>query len=133
MWAALSNSLDTSLANHADRLGQLGREADEQVRARWEQWQTALSDNARLLHSQQQELSRQGKIMSEVLAATGDVVKLEQALNENLHLLAGAKNFEDTVMSLAAAIHLLNARLGHDSDGGKKVELGKSEPQGRAA
>ncbi|MBP86674.1 MAG: hypothetical protein CMJ64_08160 [Planctomycetaceae bacterium] len=133
MRTALTNSLDTSLASHADRLAQLGKEADEQVRTRWEQWQTALSDNARLLHSQQQEMVRQGEIMTDVIKATGDVVKLEQALNENLHLLAGAKNFEDTVMSLSAAIHLLNSRLGHITDSGHKVELGKSDTQGRAA
>jgi biopolymer transport protein ExbB/TolQ len=133
MRTALSNSLETSLANHADRLAKIGREADEQVRTRWEQWQTALSDNARLLHSQQQEMVRQGEIMADVINATGDIVKLEKALNENLHLLAGSKNFEDTVMSLSAAIHLLNARLGHTSDLGQKVELGKSDIQDRAA
>lgn len=132
MRTALTNSLDTSLASHADRLAQLGKEADEHVRARWEQWQTALSDNARLLHSQQEEMVRQGQIMSDVINATGDIVKLETALNDNLHLLAGSKNFEDTVMSLSAAIHLLNARLGH-TESGQKVELGKSDTQGRAA
>lgn len=133
MRTALTDSLDTSLASHADRLAQLGREADEQVRTRWEQWQTALSSNARLLHSQQEEMVRQGAIMNEVVSATGDVIKLEQALNDNLQHLSGATNFEDTVMSLAAAIHLLNSRLGHASDGGPKVELDKSDSQGRAA
>ena len=47
-------------------------ENDEQMRARWEQWQTALSDNARLLHSQQQEMTRQGETLAKVLEATGD-------------------------------------------------------------
>jgi len=32
-------------------------------------------------------------------------------LNRNLAALAGARHFQQTVMSLAAAIHLLNARL----------------------
>ena len=54
---------------------------------------------------------KQGELMTQAIRAAGDVVQLERALNDNLSALAGAKNFEDTVMSLAAAIHLLNARL----------------------
>ena len=134
MRTALTDSLESSLASHADRLAQLGTQADEQVTHRWEQWQTALSQSARLLQGQQEEMARQGKIMNEVVKATGDVIKLETALNENLHSLAGAKNFEDTVMSLSAAIHLLNARLGHTPEFASRVELDKKTPaQGRAA
>jgi len=130
--SALSESLDRSLDHLADRLGKLEDEADQQMRARWEQWQTALSDNARALHSQQQEMVRQGEIMSKVLHATADVMKLEQALNENLRTLAGSQNFEETVMSLAAAIHLLNARLGQQANVASPVAL-ESDKQGRAA
>ena len=79
---------------------------------RWEQWHVALQDNAKLLYAQQQELGKQGEMMTQAIRAAGDVVQLERALNDNLSALAGAKNFEETVMSLAAAIHLLNARLG---------------------
>ena len=71
-----------------------------------------LSNNARMLQTQQQELVKQGEVMARVVEATGEVIKLETSLNRNLKSLAGAKNFEDTVMSLAAAIHLLNTRLG---------------------
>ena len=47
-----------------------------------------------------------------MLEATGDVRNLESALNQNLTALAGAKNFQDTVVSLSAAIQLLTSRLG---------------------
>ena len=47
----------------------------------------------------------------QVLKATGEVTHLETSLNENLRALAGSKNFEDTVMSLSAAIQLLTSRL----------------------
>ena len=50
---------------------------------------------------------KQGELMTQAIRAAGDVVQLEKALNDNLAALSGAKNFEDTVMSLAAAIHLL--------------------------
>ncbi len=78
-------------------------------------------------------MAKQGEIMLSVVQATGDVIKLEKSLNENLRALAGSKNFEDTVMSLSAAIHLLNSRLGHASGDSRKVELEKGNSQGRAA
>ena len=63
--------------------------------------------------AQQQEMSRQSEVLLQVVQATGDVVTLERSLNDNLKALAGAKNFEETVMSLSAAIHLLTARRGN--------------------
>ena len=115
MQHALGTSLSQSLAQHAAHLAKIEQASAEQLQ-RWEQWQTALSHNARLLHAQQQEMVKQGELMTQAIRAAGDVVQLERALNDNLSALAGAKNFEDTVMSLAAAIHLLNARLGNTTD-----------------
>jgi biopolymer transport protein ExbB/TolQ len=90
-----------------------------------------LAENARVLGAQQQELVRQGELMTQAIKAAGDVVQLERALNQNLSALAGAKNFEDTVMSLAAAIHLLNVRLGKTD--AQQVDLKGYPPKGRAA
>jgi hypothetical protein len=69
--------------------------------------------------------------MTQAIRAAGDVVKLETALNQNLSALAGSKNFEDTVMSLSAAIHLLNTRLGKGDT--SHVELKATQVKGRAA
>jgi hypothetical protein len=127
---ALSTALGESLRVHAERLAENERALAEVSRKRWEQWQMTLTENARLLRDQQSEMHRQSEILSDVVRATGDIVKLEKALNENLDHLSGAKNFEDTVMSLAAAIHLLNTRLtGEDA---RRVRIGK-ESQDRAA
>ena len=130
--SALHNALEHSLANFALRIAQSQEEGADRAKERWEQWQTVLSNNARMMQAQQQEIARQGEIMTRVLEATGDVIKLETSLNRNLKSLAGAKNFEDTVMSLAAAIHLLNTRLGAPDDT-RTVDLGHTEKQGRAA
>jgi hypothetical protein len=57
---------------------------------------------------------------------------LEQKLNDNLQALAGSKNFEDTVMSLAATIHLLNSRLAPSIDSLRRVDLGGPSDTGQA-
>lgn len=124
--SSLTESLDASVANLSQCLAKAHADTDEKMGIRWEQWQTALSANARLLHSQQQELVRQGEIMSKVLDATGTVTSLEQKLNDNLQALAGAKNFEDTVLSLAATIHLLNSRLAPADESGHRIDLRSS-------
>lgn len=132
MQAALGTALSQSLAQHAAHLAKSEQASAEQLTQRWEQWQTALSHNARLLHAQQVEMVKQGELMTQAIRAAGDVVQLERALNDNLAALSGAKNFEDTVMSLAAAIHLLNARLGRTSDA-PHIDLKAPLAKGRAA
>jgi biopolymer transport protein ExbB/TolQ len=111
--SALGGALTQALSHFAAQLARCEQTSTEQLAQRWDQWQTALSQNARLLHAQQQEMVKQGELMTQAIRVAGDVVQLERALNDNLSALAGSKNFEDTVMSLAAAIHLLNTRLGH--------------------
>ncbi len=120
---SLTQSLDASVRNLSQSLAKAHADADEKMGLRWEQWQTALSDNARLLYSQQQELVHQSEIMVKVLEATGTITSLEQRLNENLQMLAGSKNFADTVRSLAATIHLLNSRLEPSLDSDHRVDL----------
>jgi biopolymer transport protein ExbB/TolQ len=132
MQTALAGALTQSLGQLATQLSRSEQSLTEQLTTRWEQWQTALSQNARLLHAQQQEMAKQGELMTQAIRAAGDVVQLEKALNSNLSALAGSKNFEDTVMSLAAAIHLLTARLGHGAEVAP-VELSRTQMRGRAA
>ncbi len=131
--SALQGALEHSLQNHTTELAKVERDAGERAARRWEQLQTALSENARVMRGQQEEMVRQAELMAQVVKATGEVLGLEKALNENLRALSGAKNFEDTVMSLSAAIHLLNARLGKSPDDVPHVELKKTASKGRAA
>jgi len=131
--SALQGALEHSLQNHAAELAKVERDAGERAARRWEQLQIALSENARIMRGQQEEMVRQAELMAQVVKATGEVLGLEQALNENLRALSGAKNFEDTVMSLSAAIHLLNARLGKSPDVTPHIELKKTATKGRAA
>lgn len=109
----LAAALEQSLDRHARALAEAEQQSAQQVEARWQQWQQSLESGAELLRDQQAEMARQNELLAQVVQVTGDVITLERTLNDNLHALAGAKHFEETVMSLSATIHLLNARLGH--------------------
>jgi biopolymer transport protein ExbB/TolQ len=129
---ALAAALTQALGQFAAQIARSEQQSAEQLAVRWEQWQTVLSQNARLLQAQQQEMVKQGELMTQAIRVAGDVVQLERALNDNLAALAGAKNFEDTVMSLAAAIHLLTTRLAPAADA-PQVDLKHAQLRVRAA
>jgi hypothetical protein len=130
--AALGDSLESSLKNHAERLARFEFEADQQMRARWDQWQAALAENLRVVREQQTEVVRQTEVLNKILSATGEITQLESTLNKNLQTLAATRRFEDTVLSLSAAIQLLSTRTSPLPDPATAVQL-RAPAQGRAA
>jgi hypothetical protein len=124
---SLAGALSQSISGHADALLKAEEMTNQRTTRQSERLHKMLTDSARAPADQQTELAKQGQVLLKAVEATADVVKLEQALNKNLAALAGAKNFEDTVMSLSAAIHLLNSRLGIASPRGVKLVSADSE------
>ena len=68
------------------------------------------------------ELGRQTDVLRRAVEAAGEVTGLEDALNRNLAALAGAKHFEQTVLSLAAAVNMLSARLAESPNAPVRLE-----------
>jgi biopolymer transport protein ExbB/TolQ len=99
----------------------------------WQRLQQAQTQGVQVMAALQAELSRQTEIIQQAVRASGEVARLEDALNHNLAALSGAKHFEQTVMSLAAAINLLNARLSETSINPAPVKLEPSRRQAKAA
>ena len=75
------------------------------------------------------ELSRPAEVLQRAVEAAGEVTRLEDALNSNLASLAGAKHFQQTVLSLAAAVNMLSARLAESPGTATPINL---EPSRRA-
>lgn len=128
----LTEALDDSLDRFTARLDETQQCAEQAATRRWEQLQVAISDNARRLADHQLEMTRQSEILKQAIMATGDVTKLEDALNRNLDSLSDAGRFEETVTSLAATIHLLNTRLKTNQINGP-VDLSKTGATEEAA
>ena len=133
--AALSGALAESLQVHAREVVAAHARANEKNRQDWQQVEHALVRNTEMVGELQKAVIRKAEVLGRAVAATHQVAKLEAALNHNLEALAGAKNFEQTVMSLAAAIHLLNARLGELPSESTRVQLELDTPvqTGKAA
>jgi len=129
----LTLTLTESLKAHAQAVANSQQTAEEKNRRHWGQLQEALSQYVAALTGVQGTLVEKAEVLARAVDATGQVAKLEENLNRNLSALAGAKNFEQTVMSLAAAIHLLNARLGDVPAVAPTVQLGSGKRVGQAA
>ena len=110
--SALSVALERSLQSFADRLESSSELSAEQNRLHWSEVQRALTESTDSIRSQQTAMNQQGELLLRVVDTTGEVVRLEDALNRNLQRLAGTQDFEEVLLTLSAAIQLLSARLG---------------------
>lgn len=91
----------------ADRQEKLVRQSESVLR----EMQQALVSAAGATIDHQNELVKQGEVLLKVVESTGQVQRLEDSLNRNLASLGRGHNFEETLMSLSAAIQLLSARV----------------------
>ncbi|MDZ4817362.1 MAG: MotA/TolQ/ExbB proton channel family protein [Planctomycetota bacterium] len=130
--SSMGAALEKSLRAHANQLALAEQTAAKSAQENWKQLQHALTRNADSAVLQQQELTKQSEVLLKVVEATGQISQLEQTLNRNLETLSGAKHFEETVLSLAAAVQLLSARMQGASDI-RPIELPRTKRAGQAA
>jgi hypothetical protein len=95
--------------------------------------QVALVEAAGTTVAQQEQLIKQSDVLLRVVEATGQVRKLEEALNSNLLALSASHDFEQTVTSLAAAVQLLSVRLRQPAIVRNEVDLGRADTTSQAA
>ena len=139
-FAATAAGADGQLAA-AERMGEVMMQAaDAIVRRQAELWQAAVDLAARQwaqmaeaaggagqrrpCRPRRASLPGRPRCCSRAIDAAGEVVRLEDALNRNLSALAGAKHFEQTVLSLAAAVNMLSARLAESPGAGRSDPIG---------
>jgi hypothetical protein len=130
---ALTGALSEGLRIHGQQLAAIEQSSAEENRRHWDRVQRTQVQSTQAMASLQAALAAQADVLRRAVAAAGEVARLEDVLNRNLGTLAGAKHFEQTVMSLAAAIHLLNARLAETPDHVPPVRLETKRGETQAA
>lgn len=83
-----------------------------QQQQHWERLQEAFTHQTHQLLELQQHIGKQVEVLAQTVEATGQIARLEEALNRNLAALTASGQFEQALASLTAAIHLLHARVG---------------------
>ena len=108
MAEAMMQATDSLMQRQAD----LWRASVESAARQWSQMSEAAAAHVQTaMSASANELAGQSDVLRRAVEAAGEVTRLEDALNRNLAALAGAKHFEQTVLSLAAAVNMLSARL----------------------
>jgi hypothetical protein len=130
---SLTAALEESLRAHAQELGAQEDALAEKNCRNWERLQQFLLQNTETFGSLQKSVVQKAEQIARAVEASGQIARLEETLNRNLAALAGSKNFEQTVMSLAAAIHLLNSRLADVPAETSAVQLEAPRRTGQAA
>jgi biopolymer transport protein ExbB/TolQ len=120
--AALDTALERTLEAHAGRVADLQRQATERGAALVEQIAGLAAAVRQTGQEQQAALARvaegvmaQAKVLGQLQAGERQLLKLEEALAQNLAVLENAQTLEQAVHSLTAAAHLLTARAAPDA------------------
>jgi hypothetical protein len=129
----LSQAAVRSMEDTVRRQAELWQAAVEANQRHWNEVQSTAVRAAESLAAVQNTLVHKAEVLTRAVDAASCVAGLQETLNRNLAALAGAKHFEETVMSLAAAIHLLNARLGELPAKAPSVTLEPARRRGLAA
>lgn len=132
--AGLGRAIADGLQTHAHELARAEARFVDHQHQQWRDWEATVAPQVELLQNLEQGVTQQTELLRRVIDATGQVATLEERLNQNLQTLSGAAHFEETVNSLAAAIHLLTGRLPGQPQGERPVQLGaKAKNKGTAA
>lgn len=105
---SLASALKEGMDYHAQSLAKAESELLMHVNRTTMQFNDAFSKSAASILAMREETSRQMETFREILGTQSQLIQLESSLRENLSVLASVGNFEETLHSLAAAIHLLN-------------------------
>ncbi len=126
--SALAEAMGHSLEAHRQSVEHAGHEIAQRFSDQAARMSEIFSETASQLSEQQAALRDHAESMLRLAQGTDQVAQLQGLLNRNLDSLASTHNFEGTVESLAAVIHLLNARLTQSH-----VSRDDSQSPGRAA
>ncbi|MDA7980449.1 MAG: MotA/TolQ/ExbB proton channel family protein [Pirellulales bacterium] len=108
---ALSHAIGESLQAHRQSVEGVGLEIAHRFSDQADRLSKVFGETASQLSAQQSALQDHAESMLRLANGTDQVAQLQSQLNQNLDALASSHNFAGTVESLAAVIHLLNARL----------------------
>ncbi len=108
---SLADSLAQTLAVHLERLAQAESQILAEYREQAEQLHRAFFRRAEQMAELQSSIEERTELLLKAVESSQVLLALQEVLNRNLSTLASSRQFEELIMSLTAAIHLLTARV----------------------
>lgn len=114
----LGEKLGEQLDVHAEKLRNINEESNGLADRRAQQWQTTLSDQARLAQAQQREISKQTEALYDqtqtlkaLVEQTTQVKKLEEVIEESVGRLENVGRIEKATLCVGEAVAVLATSL----------------------
>lgn len=130
--AALEQAMQRTLLAHGQRLAALERQSLEQCSAFLERMTAVAEAVEETGHAQRlalvqvaERIAEQADAMNRLQDGERHLLRLHEALNQNLTAVTASGTFEQALHSLTAAVHLLTARAGGSAASGPSVRPGK--------
>ncbi|MCA9135042.1 MAG: hypothetical protein KDA45_17860, partial [Planctomycetales bacterium] len=103
----ISHRVGQALDKHVTELSKLQEEGSRHQDLRWQQWQTTLSDQARLIQGQQKEMIRQSDSLRQLIESTSDLRKLEETIHASVERLENVGRIEQATTCVGEAVAVL--------------------------
>jgi len=132
MKTTLALTMRENVEMHAQALVRAEKELMQSSKHQVQEVAKTIHESMAALREFQTGMVYQSELLRDVINATGDIAKLETQLNQNLSSLAEARYFEETLNSLAAAIHLLSSKQSGQPIEPVNVTRGKGKGQAAA-
>ncbi len=97
----------SALDKHVSELSKLQEEWSRNQDLRWQQWQTTLSDQARMIQGQQKEMIKQSDSLQQLVTSTTDLRKLEDTIQDSVARLEDVGRIEEATVCVGEAVALL--------------------------
>ena len=97
----LSEALEENVCNLADYLGQAIEKANQSTVFRWEQWQTMLSHNARLMKEHQDQMIEQTKRVHSLVGKMEDSSSYSEALEQQKAAIKATTDMHEVLTQVA--------------------------------
>lgn len=103
----VSDRVGAALEKHVLELNRLQEEGNRHLDVRWQQWQTTLSDQARLIQGQQKEMIKQSDSLQRLVESTTSLHKLEETIGASVDRLENVGRIEEATECVAEAVAVL--------------------------
>lgn len=130
---SLAESLETTLGKWTNSLVEAQAHLGSQREDRWAMAAESMAAAMRSFEQHQKTLLGQTELLERVVDATRDVAALERTLDSNLASLTATGRFEETLVTLCAAVQLLAARTSDTASEPRHVDLQGTRRSGKAA
>ncbi len=99
------------LTRHVQQLSQIQHDGAILIDARWQQWQTTLSEQARATYQHQREIHAQSELLRDLLEKSDAIRSLDQSLQGTLGRLTDVDRFHEAAICLTEAVAVLGIQM----------------------